>query len=595
MRFSLFLGLLATLAVAVDAKPLRRATIHVVHEEKPVARRNWFKTSRLHRTAVIPVRIGLAQQNLDRAEDFIGEVSSPDSPNYGQHWSPEKIIDMFSPKQESVDLVMEWLESEGIHPSRTKLSTAKSWISFDATVREAERLLKTAYHVYRHDSLGHHHVACDKYHVPEHLVEHIDLITPTVHFDQRLGHDRKNKKIPLSEEKETELKKRMVQRRQVNAEHGILGSPNSGNGPKQGATITNALMALDQCDQMITTACLRALYAVPPGTLSSPNNTLGIVEYTPQAFLQADLDMYFREFEPSLVGQPPIVKLIDNGVLQTTNRSFAFNGESALDLEFAMALIFPQRTTLFQVGDLVQGASFNNFLDSVDATYCDFQGGNSRDPNVDGQYGAAVGCGGFAATRVVSTSYSYNEADLGTRYEMRQCAEYMKLGLQGVTVLYSSGDNGVAGNGATCLDPLTGAFNNGSDGIFNPSFPGSCPYVTSVGATQILNGSSVRGAESACQDVIFSGGGFSNVFPIPTYQEEAMRNYYATAKPPYGAERYNNSGTTRGFPDISANGASYVTAVDGKFSLSYGTSGKSARRKIFLKRETWWLTRCVWS
>ena len=36
-------------------------------------------------------------------------------------------------------------------------------------------------------------------------------------------------------------------------------------------------------------------------------------------------------------------------------------------------------------------------------------------------------------------------------YVTRQCNEYGKLGLMGVTILYSSGDNGVAGNQARCL------------------------------------------------------------------------------------------------------------------------------------------------
>ena len=48
----------------------------------------------------------------------------------------------------------------------------------------------------------------------------------------------------------------------------------------------------------------------------------------------------------------------------------------------------------------------------------------------------------------------------------------------GVTVLYSSGDNGVAGNGALCLNPDGSQTSDGK--IFNPSFPGTCPFVTSV-------------------------------------------------------------------------------------------------------------------
>jgi tripeptidyl-peptidase-1 len=132
-----------------------------------------------------------------------------------------------------------------------------------------------------------------------------------------------------------------------------------------------------------------------------------------------------------------------------------------------------------------------------------------------------------------------------------------------------------SGNGGACIDTKTGAYNNGSNGIFNPSFPGSCPYITSVGATEILNGSSVRTPESACETVIFSGGGFSNVFAMPSYQSTAMKTYYADHAPAFGADRFNNSQKVRGFPDVSANGANYVTAVDGKFSLSFGTSASA--------------------
>lgn len=55
-------------------------------------------------------------------------------------------------------------------------------------------------------------------------------------------------------------------------------------------------------------------------------------------------------------------------------------------------------------------------------------------------------------TYVISTSYGYNEAELPPFYAERQCAEYAKLGLMGVTVLYSSGDNGVAGDGICLTD-----------------------------------------------------------------------------------------------------------------------------------------------
>lgn len=76
----------------------------------------------------------------------------------------------------------------------------------------------------------------------------------------------------------------------------------------------------------------------------------------------------------------------------------------------------------------------------------------------------------------------------------------MKLGLMGVSVLYSSGDYGVAGNSGQCIIPATGEYGTGADATrFNPSFPGSCPYITSVGATQVNPNSTVFQPESACE------------------------------------------------------------------------------------------------
>ena len=43
------------------------------------------------------------------------------------------------------------------------------------------------------------------------------------------------------------------------------------------------------------------------------------------------------------------------GVLQTIVEDFNFNGESDLDLQYAMTLTNPQEITLLQTGDLVEG------------------------------------------------------------------------------------------------------------------------------------------------------------------------------------------------------------------------------------------------
>ena len=160
----------------------------------------------------------------------------------------------------------------------------------------------------------------------------------------------------------------------------------------------------------------------------------------------------------------------------------------------------------------------------------------------------------------------------------------MKLGLAGVTFLFSSGDTGVAGENAegevaccTNAKCAGGTYNNGNSGTFNPAFPATCPYITSVGATQIKPNTAVTATnpEEACETVIFSGGGFSNVFAMPSYQSSAVASYFANHKPTYTATQYNNSEAVRGYPDVAANGANYVVAVDGALTLVYGTSCSS--------------------
>lgn len=62
---------------------------------------------------------------------------------------------------------------------------------------------------------------------------------------------------------------------------------------------------------------------------------------------------------------------------------------------------------------------------------------------------------------------------------------------------------------------------------------------------------------------------------MPQYQKAAVQSYYQQHAPPYGANRYNNSQTVRGYPDVSANGARYVVALDGSYVQLYGTSASA--------------------
>lgn len=171
---------------------------------------------------------------------------------------------------------------------------------------------------------------------------------PTVHFDAKV----------LPRELDASRK------RAVNAgTHKGQGWPGSGSLPKTGQKgPSGPFTELENCDVNIVPDCLRALYEFPPNFEANPKNSYGIVEYTPQAYVPHDLDLFFANYSKAAVGSRPILDAIDGAVVQQSEMSFGYNGESNLDLEYGMALVYPQKVTLYQVGDVVEGASFNNFL-----------------------------------------------------------------------------------------------------------------------------------------------------------------------------------------------------------------------------------------
>jgi len=72
-----------------------------------------------------------------------------------------------------------------------------------------------------------------------------------------------------------------------------------------------------------------------------------------------------------------------------------------------------------------------------------------------GGFKGAESCGIVKPANVISISYGSQEPEMTAAYQVRQCNEYAKLGMMGVTVLYSSGDDGVAAPGE-CINPKTG-------------------------------------------------------------------------------------------------------------------------------------------
>lgn len=66
------LSVVAALAALINAAP--KPISHVVHEERTVVSRDWIKGARVEKAAIIPMRIGLVQTNLEKGYDYLMEV-----------------------------------------------------------------------------------------------------------------------------------------------------------------------------------------------------------------------------------------------------------------------------------------------------------------------------------------------------------------------------------------------------------------------------------------------------------------------------------------------------------------------------------------
>ena len=580
MHFTPLLGLCTVWGSIVFASPTAR---HVLHERRSLDHK-WEREQKLPSDVVLPMRIGLTQQNHHKTSEFLDQVSHPESADYGKHWTTKQIAETFSPSAETKAAVEEWLSQNSISPDRHS-HRRTNWLEVNVTAQEAEKLLRTEYFVHLHEGSGIRKVACDEYWVPEALRKHIDYITPTVHFDTSVV----ERKIEGGKT-ESNLDKRYIPFSSTPAAPPCPSCPpaeNPGN-PKE---------YIGSCQEATTPACVRALYGIPdPSTLPIYHGErvpLGMLEFASFIEYPPDLNDFFVRYtnipngtipRTVSIGQtvpPPPLPVIGGNQPNTSSYNFF---EPNGDFEISMSILGADDVVLYELGP---GYQIENFLDGFDDTYC-------ADDGPDG-------CGsvkGADLPYVVSISYTVAETSTSVTPALlqRQCNEIGKLGLMGITVLAASGDAGV---GWVCTDPATGQgypgdenLPNGSQrGLFTANFPASCPFVTAVGATAIpedpafypgmreVAAYKFSSIGDSYRPGFYSGGGFSNVFAAQTYQQSALQHYHSTASPQYpsfeGVVKYNDTGTTRGYPDISANGfqfSIYSNLTNQAFS---GTSGST--------------------
>jgi len=257
---------------------------------------------------------------------------------------------------------------------------------------------------------------------------------------------------------------------------------------------------------------LRKLYSVPEGTYGkAPNNKQAVTAFLNQVYGSGSLHRFWGQFCGNMTcgkGEPKLVGDKTTGFMPGT--------ESMLDIE------------------TITGVAGN-----VESEFWGF-GGNSPDNPANEPFMkwlAEVSKTSDAdVPKIFSTSYGEDENSWSYPAAQRLNVEFQKAGARGISLLYAAGDEG-----ANC-----------KGGKFVPEGPGSSPYVTAVGGAE---GTSCWPSPKCEAAIGLGSGGFSNYWPMPDYQKDAVATYLKNTDLPKKSLGYNTSG--RAYPDIAAQASNF--------------------------------------
>ncbi|KAH9047230.1 subtilisin-like protein [Lactarius hengduanensis] len=405
------------------------------------------------------------------------------------------------PKEENV--LMEALyESSSISTSH-----GGGWLTVtDVPVPQANELLGASYQLYR--LAGTNDTAIVRtigYALPKVLHAHVNTVAPTTFFASA-------RSLQLTP-------------------HGH--SARAAGAPGKAAS-RGPVSVVSSRDEDITPEELRRLYytyVYKPTALAQ--NAIGILGFNNEFPSLTDLDTFMSEFradsDPNQVAFT--VELVNGGQYDPSMPGV----EASLNMQYAQAMSYPTPHIFYSIG--------GRLLWSL--------GDNQPIPGDLFLMWMVHLVPQEKIPQTMSISYGVNEKDVPAEYARSVCDIFMQLGVRGVSILFSSGDDGVGvGN---CQD-ASGRVR------FIPKFPATCPYITSVGGTT----SSIPEVAAP-----LSGGGFSNYFGRPPYQNDVVPGFLRNLGNQYNG-MYNPSG--RGVPDVSAQALNFVIVVD---TNAYRVSGTS--------------------
>lgn len=444
----------------------------------------------------ISLSIALKQQNLDVLQQIFHEVSNPQHKNYKQYLTRDEIRDLVAPSQESIDTVTAWLLVNGIQ--NWEISGTNDILHFETTVEVAENMLGCKFYLFSHKRASRSAVSSyGPYSIPSHLSSHIDVVTGVTGFPA----------LP------SEAAHRF--HKQKPAHHGSSHKKHTDSDRLE--------------NKNIGPQDLRTSYNIPSTTFGNGKTQQAVAEFQGQFYSPTDLTTFFNRYWPNApASQSTVTKTIGTNLIGEPGV------EAELDIQYIMG-VAPGVPTWFW-----SNPGFNFWNDLL--TWMSQIFSQSNPPQVH-----SVSYGDQAVVGQPSDSI-----------KNRLNAEFMKAGVQGLSIIFASGDSGA---GCYLCKEV------------NPSFPATSPYVTGVGATRYINGQS--GTEEAVQ-AFGSGGGFSEFFTNATqfsYQTDVVKAYFdsGVAFPPQ--REFDSSG--RGTPDVAAHGIGFTVVVNGNDDSVGGTSASA--------------------
>ncbi|KAH9055296.1 subtilisin-like protein [Lactarius vividus] len=256
-------------------------------------------------------------------------------------------------------------------------------------------------------------------------------------------------------------------------------------------------------------------------------NVLGIVGFKAEYPSPWDLGMFMDKYRYGVHATFTIVD-VNGGGYDATKPHF----EANLDVQYAEAIAYPTPHIFYSTGRGPQG---------TDDPYLSWLNYILKQENIP---------------QTISISYGNEESGYPRDNAIYVCRLFAQLGLRGVSVLFASGDFGVGSGDCKAKD---------GNVRFVPMFPATCPFVTSVGGA--TGGGFIPEVAAS-----FSGGGFSDFFLRPNYQQQAVSSYFQNLGNQYHG-MYNPSG--RGVPDIAAQSLKFPIILDDNVRFVSGTSAST--------------------